>query len=145
MFWVSEYLGFFSKLQHQVSKLQNRMEHSGQKLTLICLVDLSILIYWTSPFPILGVTGLRFNFFSMLNRNSCKQTVLTLIRRRFLKRLMRRLVLRRLIWVYTVCLGTKNGTLGTYGLINVNYNFKVSSIFSSLSVVALTSHYIDFV
>ena len=78
-------------------------------LSHICLLDFSILINWTSPFRILGVSGVRFHFYSILNRSSCKQTVKTLIRRR---------VLRRLIWVCTVCLGPKNGTQGSYGLIN---------------------------
>ena len=31
-------------------------------LTHICLVDSSILINWTSPFPILGVSGTLFSF-----------------------------------------------------------------------------------
>ena len=31
-------------------------------LTHICLVDPSILINWKSPFPILGVSGVRFSF-----------------------------------------------------------------------------------
>ena len=29
---------------------------------------------WTSPFPILGVSGVLFWFYYILNRNSCKQT-----------------------------------------------------------------------
>ena len=41
----------------------------------ICQADLSILINWTSPFPNLGVSGVLFHFHSILNRNSCKQTV----------------------------------------------------------------------
>ena len=45
----------------------------------ICLMDFSILINWTSPFRILGVSGVLFHFYSILNRNSCKQTVKTLI------------------------------------------------------------------
>ena len=32
-------------------------------LTHICLVDYAILINWTSPFPILGVSGVLFHFF----------------------------------------------------------------------------------
>ena len=35
-------------------------------LTHICLVDPSILINWTSPFPILGVSGVLFHFYSTL-------------------------------------------------------------------------------
>ena len=68
-------------------------------------MDPSILINWTSPFPILGVSGVLFHFYSVSNRCSCKQTVKNLIRRR---------VLRRPIWVCTVCLCPRNGTLGLY-------------------------------
>ena len=63
-----------------------------------CRVDYSIIINWTSPFPMLGVSGVLFYFHSISNSNSCYQTVKTLIRRR---------VLRRLIWVCTVCLCPK--------------------------------------
>ena len=35
-------------------------------LTLICLVDFSIFITWTSPFPVLGVSGVWFHFYSIL-------------------------------------------------------------------------------
>ena len=76
-------------------------------LTHICLVDPSILINWTSPFPNLGVSDVLFHLYSILNRYSCQQTVKTLIRRR---------ILRRLIWVCIVCLCPKNGTLGLYAL-----------------------------
>ena len=55
------------------------------------------------PFPILGVFGVLFHFYSISNRYSCWQTVKTLR-------------MRRLIWVCTVCLCPKNGTLGLYGL-----------------------------
>ena len=44
-------------------------------LTHICLVDYSILMNWTSPFEILGVSGVCFGFYCTSNRNSCKQTV----------------------------------------------------------------------
>ena len=44
-------------------------------LNLICLVDFSNLINWTSPFPILGVSGVIFHFYFIFDRNSCKQTV----------------------------------------------------------------------
>ena len=76
-------------------------------ITHICLMDFSILINWTSPFWIIGVSDVLFHFYSISNRNSCKQTVKTLIRRRDL---------RRLIWVCTVCLCPKDRTLGLYGL-----------------------------
>ena len=45
-------------------------------------MDPSILINWTSPFPILGVPGVLFHFYSISNRYSCQQTVKTLITRR---------------------------------------------------------------
>ena len=48
-------------------------------LTHICLVDPSILINWKSPFPILGVSGVLFYFYSISNI-----PVKTLIRRRVL-------------------------------------------------------------
>ena len=40
-------------------------------LTHICLVDPSILINWTRPFPILEMSGLRCHFYSIANRYSC--------------------------------------------------------------------------
>ena len=61
-------------------------------------MDLSILIIWMSPFRISEVSGVLFHFYFIFDRNSCQQTVKTLIRRR---------VLRRLILVYTVCLCPK--------------------------------------
>ena len=66
-----------------------------------------ILMNRTIPFPILGVSGVHFHFYSILNRYSCKQTMKTLIGCR---------IPRRLIWVCTVCLCPKNGMLGLYGL-----------------------------
>ena len=81
-------------------------------LTHISLVDYSSLIYWMNPFPILGVAGEPFHFYSISNRNSCKRTLKTLIRRR---------VLQRLIWVCTVCLCPKKGTLGLNGLIHQSF------------------------
>ena len=87
-----------------------KLHSSEMLLTHICRVDPSILINWTSPLPILGVSGVRFHFYSISNKYSCYQTVKILIRRR---------KTRRLIWVCTVCLYPKNGTLGLYGLTNV--------------------------
>ena len=63
-------------------------------LTHLCRMHFSILIIWTSPFPNLGVLGGIFHFYSNFKRNFCEQTVENLIRRR---------ILRRLIWVCTVC------------------------------------------
>ena len=37
--------------------------HNVQILTLFCLVDYAILINWTSPFVILGVSGVFFYLF----------------------------------------------------------------------------------
>ena len=37
-------------------------------------MDPSVLISWTSPFAIIGVPGVYFHFYSISNRNSCKQT-----------------------------------------------------------------------
>ena len=53
-----------------------------------------ILIDWTSQFPILWLLGGIFHFYSNFKRKFCKQTVENLIRRR---------VLRRLIWFCCVC------------------------------------------
>ena len=61
----------------------------------------------TSPFPVLGVSGGIFHFYSNFNRIFCKQKLETLIRQYFL---------RRLIWVCTVCPCPTKRTLGLYGL-----------------------------
>ena len=39
--------------------------------THICLKDFPILINWTSPVPILGVSGPLFHFYYISNGNSC--------------------------------------------------------------------------
>ena len=64
-------------------------------LTHLCQMYLPILINWTSPFSILGLLGGIFHFYSNLKRNFCKQTVENLIRRH---------ILRSLIWVCAVCM-----------------------------------------
>ena len=46
-----------------------------EMLTHIYLVDPSILIKWTSPFPVLGVFGVLIHFDFICYRNSCYQTV----------------------------------------------------------------------
>ena len=72
------------------------------------------------PYPlnwsISNFRGVWYIYLFFLNyfKNSCMQTVQTLIRR----------VLRRLIWVYPVCLGTKNGTLGIY--VFMQHNLAIS-------------------
>ena len=76
-------------------------------LTHIWLADFSILINRASPFPNSGVSGAFFYFEFIFGRISCKQIVQTLIKCH---------VLWRLIWVCTVCLCPKNGTLGLYRL-----------------------------
>ena len=68
----------------------------------LCLIECHTVIIWTSPFPFKGMLGGNFPFYSNFNRIFCKQTVETLIRRRFL---------RRLIWVCTVCLCPTKRTL----------------------------------
>ena len=70
-------------------------------------MEFPTLIYWISQFPFLGLLGGIFLFYSNFNRTLCKQTVGTLVRRR---------ILRRLVWVYTVCLCPKERTLGLNGL-----------------------------
>ena len=65
------------------------------------------LINWTSPFPFLGFLSGILHFYSNFKRNFCLQTVEHLIRRR---------VLRRLIWFCTVCRCHTKRTLGLYGL-----------------------------
>ena len=97
----------WSRLTVTFISFKTLISNTVNHLTHISLVDYSTLIYWMSPFPILGVAGELL--YSISNRNFSKQTVKTPIRRR---------ILRRLIWVCTVCLCHKNGTLGLYGLIH---------------------------
>ena len=74
------------------------------------LVHYSILIYWAGPFSILGVSGLLFHFYFNFDRNSCEQTVKTLIRRRVLHCLPRaHKRYARLIRVNFECLLKKRG------------------------------------
>ena len=42
-------------------------------VTLFCQVDYSILINWTSPFPLLRVFGFLFHFYYIFDSNSCMQ------------------------------------------------------------------------
>ena len=64
-------------------------------LTHFCLLGSSTLISWASPFPFKGLLGgIFFPFYSNFNRTFCKQIVESLIRRR---------ILRRLVWFCTVC------------------------------------------
>ena len=68
------------------------------QLTNICRIEFPSLIYWTGQFPFEGLLGGSFIF---------KQTVETLIKRR---------ILRRLVWVSTVCICPTKKTLGLNGL-----------------------------
>ena len=70
----------------------NRFSHNYQ-------LDKSIVV--------LRVIGGIIHFYSNRNRTFCKRIVETLIRRR---------VLRRLVWVCTICLCPTKRTLGLYGL-----------------------------
>ena len=54
------------------------------QLTHLCRMELPTVMKWTSPFPILGLLGGIFHFYSNFKRNFCKQTVKNLIRRRHL-------------------------------------------------------------
>ena len=56
----------------------NSNQCSEKALTYICLLDPSILINLTSPFPILEVSGVRFHFYSFSNRYSCSASDLGL-------------------------------------------------------------------
>ena len=75
--------------------------------THLCRMYLPILINWTGQFPILELLGGIFHFNSNIKRNFSEQTVENLIRRR---------VLRSLIWFCAVCWCPRKRTLGLYGL-----------------------------
>ena len=70
------------------------LDISISNLTNLWRMYFPILINWTSPFPIVGLLGGIFHFYSDFKRNFCKQIVENLIRRH---------VLRRLILFCTVC------------------------------------------
>ena len=75
-------------------------------VTHIWPVNFYVLIYWTSPLVILGVSGVFFHF-CLIFETFLYATMQTLIRH---------CDLRRLIWVNNVCLCPIYGTLGIYGL-----------------------------
>ena len=76
-------------------------------ITNLSQMDLPTLLSNAIPFPILGLfSGILF-IFPNFNRPFCNQTVDTLIRRRNI---------RRLIWVYIVCLCPTKRPLGLNGL-----------------------------
>ena len=66
-------------------------------------MEFSSLINWTSQFPFEWLLTGSFHFYLNVDRTSCKQTVETLIRRR---------IVRRLVWVSTVCICPTKRTLG---------------------------------
>ena len=74
-----------------------------------------IYVEWSFPLLSIGPVQFRFKgcwmvffiFIQNFNRTFCKQAVKTLIRRH---------VVWRLIWVFTVCLCPTKRTLGLYGL-----------------------------
>ena len=86
-------------------------------------MNLPISVSRTSLFQILGVLGGIFHLDSNSNRTICKHTVETLIRRH---------VLWRLIWVFTVWLCPIKRTLDLYGLIKRG---QLQSIVSSGSIL----------
>ena len=71
---------------------------------------------WASPFPNLGVSGVLFQFYFIFERHTCMQTVETLIRR------------RALFWICTVCICSKYGTQGLYGLIITHRRSRVRKV-----------------
>ena len=86
------------------------------------LIDSFTVIYWTSQFVILGVSGL-FRFNSIFDGKSCKQTLKTMIRRH---------VMWRLILVCTVCLLPFYGFPGKNGL---KYEFHFSEVYRSVNCI----------
>ena len=77
-------------------------------LTHLSQMEFPILINCTSSFSFEGLLGGISIFYSNSNRNFCKQTVENLIRRR---------ILRRLIWFLHCLPLSHKKTLGLHGLI----------------------------
>ena len=84
-------------------------------LTHLSRMEFPTGINWSSSFPFKGFLGGNFHFYSNFNRPFSKQTVETLIRRR---------VLRRLIWFCTVCRCPIKRTLG---LNELSYTYNLES------------------
>ena len=74
----------------------------------------------TCPFPVLGVLDGIFLFYLNFNSIFCKQNVETLI--------------RRLIWVCTVCPCPTKRTLGLYGLHVISYEMTTHVRFSIYNI-----------
>ena len=96
--WVFTRIGF----------VKSRLKYGVCRLLRLCLLRMNFTISSgsTSLFQNLGVFGDIFRFYSNSNRTLCERRVETLIRRR---------VLRRLIWVCGVCLCPTRRTLGLHG------------------------------
>ena len=65
-------------------------------------MEFPTIIHLSGPYPLYGLMGGIFHFYSNFNRTFCKQTVETLIRHS---------VMRRLMWVCIVCLCPTKRTL----------------------------------
>ena len=87
-----------------VSALAKPKQHVYKRVT---LTHLSRMEFPTDIISSFRVVGWYFSFYSKFERNFCKQTV---------ENQIRRCVLRRLIWFYTVCRFPTKRTLGLYGL-----------------------------
>ena len=98
------------QMAHKLEIMRQKKHVGVTLITHLSRMDFPIPINWTSPFPILGVLGPVFQFYQNFDRIFCKQTVETLIRRR---------VMRRLVWVCTVCLCPTKRALGLYGLTHI--------------------------
>ena len=84
---------------HHISVNPTKTDHTvvssrATGLTHLCRMEFHSLINWTSQFPFEGLLDDSFHFSSNCDRTFCKQTVETLIRRR---------IVRRLVWVSTIC------------------------------------------
>ena len=94
-------------------------------------MDLPTLISRTYAFLILRAFG-GISFLSNPDSTFCKQTVETLIRRR---------VLRRLVWVCTVCLRPTKTTLGLHGLkVRLKHSVNVVKILSANKIRAFVTY-----
>ena len=98
---LSSYLKCFPKNHYcQYLSPKNTETSTETSTNPICLVDYAILVNWLSPFPILGVSGGPFHFYSALieipvSKNSVDPDQ-----------------------ICTVCLCPNNVTLGIRGLID---------------------------
>ena len=100
------YNGYHSRVMLCISDLPMQLGH----LTHLCRMYIPILFNWISPFPILGLLGGVFNFYSSFKRSIRKQNMENHIRRH---------ILGHLIWFYTVYQCPTKITLGLYALIKL--------------------------